>query len=617
MAASDSRAIATLSVPSGVEASNKNMAKRAAVCIGVNQAEGMTPLLAAAKGAQDFAAWATAQGCDVTLLVDEDQAEVSSVQIFKAVRAVVEAGIYEQLLIYFSGHGILLAPGTEFWLLSGAPQNPNEAVNLLRSKEDARNAGIPHVIFISDACRSAVAGAPLNGVVGGSIFLNRAMAAQSGEVDVFYATRPGDPAWEVPEAEATHRYRGLFTDCLLKAVQAPGSRLAEMLPGSAPVTSIITSRSLKPYLEQQVPLDAAAINIQLNQQPQVLVETASPKYFAVALPALAGTEPRKGPFAYGHDFKYIFRDYRGKTSRSGGFSPAAGSGRGSASAGVDGELVALKFTREVARLRGHPDRLPDETATGFMLVGTTIETMVAPGWEIDHPMGRHQDPNAQYCRLQRLGHTGETGLSPGTMLLQFQSGTGTLLAILPGFIGVITVDEGRVLNVNYMPAPATARYQLYEAGAAAQEELKARAAVNSRRGEFNPLAFATALRTSPNGFDPTLGLYIAYGYAQRGKYPEIAAIRQQLAEDQALPPLFDLELLSARYQAAPVAAAHSPAVPQTPLLAQGWALLTPDNPLYQPLHGRLRPHLLPSLWTTYTAEGIAIARAVLQPLKTR
>jgi hypothetical protein len=69
-----------------------------------------------------------------------------------------------------TGHGILLAPGTEYWLLSGAPQNPNEAVNLLRSAEDARNASIPHVIFFSDACRSTVPGAPLNGVVGGSIF---------------------------------------------------------------------------------------------------------------------------------------------------------------------------------------------------------------------------------------------------------------------------------------------------------------------------------------------------------------------------------------------------------------------------------------------------------------
>lgn len=589
------------------------MAKRAAICIGVNRAEGMTSLLAAAKGAQDFAHWATAQGCDVTLLVDEEPAEVELVRIFKAVRTVVEAGIYEQLLIYFSGHGILLAPGAEYWLLSGAPQNPNEAINLLRSVEDARNAGIPHIIFISDACRSAVPGAPLNGVVGGSIFPNRAMGAQSGEMDVFFATRPGDPAWEVPEAEATQRYRGLFTDCLLKALQAPGSVLAEKLPGSTPVRSIITSRSLKPYLEKQVPLDAAAINIQLNQQPQVRVETASPKYFAVAPTTLPGKEPP----GYGHEFKYIYRGNRGKESRGGSFLPAAGSALRPRPVNVADEITALKYAREVAQLRGYPDRLPVKTDTGFVLVGTLLKTIAAPGWEIDHLTGRNQDPNAQYFRLKRQNQAGEAGLPPGTALLQFQGGTGALLAILPGFIGVITVEEARVLNVNYMPTPFTPRYQTYEASAAEREELKARAAVDSRRGDFNPAASSTALLKVRDGFDPTLGLYLAYGYAQRGKYSEVATIRDWLAEDHELPTLFDIELLTARYQAIPDTPTYFLAVPPTPLLTQGWALLTPDNPLYQPLHGRLRAHLLPSLWTTYTTEGIAIAHDALKLIETR
>ncbi|RSK38456.1 caspase family protein [Hymenobacter perfusus] len=585
------------------------MAKRAAICIGVNRAEGMTPLMAATKGARDFADWATAQGCDVTLLVDEGSDEVESVRIFKAVRAVVEAGIYEQLLLYFSGHGVLLAPGAEYWLLSGAPQNPNEAVNLLRSVEDARNAGIPHVIFISDACRSAGLSAPLNGVVGGSIFPNRAMGPQSGEVDVFFATRPGDPAWEVPEAEATPRYRGLFTDCLLKALQVPGSALAENLPGSAPVQSIITSRSLKPYLEKQVPLDAAAVNIQLNQQPQVRVETASPKFFAVALPPLSGTASP----AYRHEFKYIFRASRGMKGQGSFSGPAAGSSFHLQSADVADEVAAVKFAREVARLRGHPDRLPPETETGFMLVGIASEIIVAPGWEIDRPTGRNQDPEAEYFRFRRPARVVGEELPSATALLQFRSGTGTLLAILPGFIGVVTVAESRVLNVNYMPAPSAARYRAYEAGASEREELKARAAVRSRHGEFDPTTSLPALLEARDGFDPTLGLYLAYGYAQRGKQQEVLTVRHRLAHDQSLPLLFDIELLTSRYQAAPAAAEAAPIVPQTPLLAQGWALLTPDNPLYQPLHGRLRPHLLPALWTTYTAEGVAIALAALSP----
>jgi hypothetical protein len=203
------------------------------------------------------------------------------------------------------------------------------------------------------------------------------------------------------------------------------------------------------------------------------------------------------------------------------------------------------------------------------------------------------------------------------MLLQFRSGTGMLLTILPGFIGVMLVAENRVLNVNYLPALATARYQPQAAGAAEREKLKALAAVHARYGEFNPLAppavpLATWLH-SPHGFDPTLGLYAAYGYAQRGQVAEVTRLQRWLAEDPALPWLFDIELLTARYpQAAHSATPSSSVVPFTPLLAQGWALLTPDNSLYQPLHERLRAHLLPALWTIYTAEGVALARTVLQ-----
>jgi hypothetical protein len=50
--------------------------------------------------------------------------------------------------------------------------------------------------------------------------------------------------------------------------------------------------------------------------------------------------------------------------------------------------------------------------------------------------------------------------------LQFRCGTGTLLAILSGFIEVVLVAEDWGLNANYLPALATARYQAQAAGAA-------------------------------------------------------------------------------------------------------------------------------------------------------
>jgi hypothetical protein len=79
---------------------------------------------------------------------------------------------------------------------------------------------------------------------------------------------------------------------------------------------------------------------------------------------------------------------------------------------------------------------------------------------------------------------------------------------------VVLVAENRVLNMNYLPALATARYQAQAAGAAEQEEIKALVAVHARYSEFNPLAPPTvSSATWLHGFDPALGLYAAYGYA--------------------------------------------------------------------------------------------------------
>lgn len=592
--------------------SKKDMATRAAICIGVDRAEGMAPLTAAAKGAQEFADWATAQGCDVHVLTDQQGQEVSLNAIFKAVRAVVEAATYAQLYIYFSGHGILIAPGTEYWLLSGAPCNPNEAVNLFRCIEAARESGIPHVIFVSDACRSAVQGAPLNGVIGGGIFPNQTTRAASGEVDVFYATQPGDPAYEVPETQATQQYRGLFTDCLLTAVRSPASALAELVPASTPPLAIITSRSLKPHLEKQVLQAATQIRLTLHQKPQIRVETASPKYFAVA-PALPLPSPpadAKQPFI----IKYTLPTQQVVRATRGLGSPQHG-------LGGTLRLVEAGIGPEVARLRRYAKYLPADTDTGFTVIGTALVAATAsPEWTLDNPPPATQltaMPGAHYLRALPVPNSGSSAAPPtpaaNTVLLEFAGGVGTLLALLPGFVGVVVVERGRVVSVNYLPASTTPEHQGHDARAAAWEELKAIAAVTARQGNFTLLdqpADQLAIDLHRPALDPTMALYLGYAYAQRGQADLLVATQHQLATDENLPLLFDLALLTRRVHATPKL---PPLAPLTPMLAQGWALLAPDSPLHQPWHDQLRPYLVPSLWSTYTSEGLALARTILFP----
>ena len=61
----------------------------------------------------------------------------------------------------------------EYWLLSGAPDDPQEAVKVASSVALARYCGIPHVVLVSDACRTAAESIQAQNVEGSSIFPNR------------------------------------------------------------------------------------------------------------------------------------------------------------------------------------------------------------------------------------------------------------------------------------------------------------------------------------------------------------------------------------------------------------------------------------------------------------
>lgn len=578
------------------------MTKRAAICIGVNRARGMTPLQAAADGAVQVEKWAQSQGCDTRLLTDEPDRKVRVADVFEAVDEFVQAGTYHQLIIYFSGHGILTAPGTEYWLLSGAPQNPNEAVNLFRSVEDARNCGIPHVVFISDACRSAVQGPPLSGVVGGVIFPNLPIGPQRGEIDVFYATRPGDPAYEVSQAEATGQYRAIFTDALLKALRAPRPELRDVALGPPPL-AVITSRGLKQYLEALVPVNAGTVDVRLRQQPEVRVETALPKYFALApaappdqlAEAVAGI---KGTFTFDDQFEAL-PDEAPESNRN----PFAVEAR------TQTERVAL--AREEQELLNKRGREQFETRTGFTVFGARVAKATAPGWRVDDIFSDPGDPEAFHIRLAREGNQQPVESRPSSLLLEFEDGSGTLLAIVPEFVGTVVVEKERVASVSYRPSHNSRRFAQYQARADELEAMKAAAAVGFRQGRFtvppeDAHRLARTIRQG-KGLDPTLGIYAAYSYAQVGKHADVRSVFEYMVYDVDIPVPFDVVMLVGRYEKRVHELPYLRYAPFAPVLSQGWALLMPDHPLYDPsLHKDLRAYLLPSLWTTYAAGGVRI-----------
>src|SRR4051794_12250176 len=99
---------------------------RAAVVVGIDQVGSARPLKAARAGARAMAAWLTAEGFDVRLLVDDPGTPVKASDVYEAVNGYVRRDTVEQLVIYFGGHGFLKGTGDEYGLLPGALDNPNE-----------------------------------------------------------------------------------------------------------------------------------------------------------------------------------------------------------------------------------------------------------------------------------------------------------------------------------------------------------------------------------------------------------------------------------------------------------------------------------------------------------
>lgn len=587
--------------------------KRAAVCIGVNRAGNMTQLQAAVEGAKQFEAWAKTQGFTTRLLIDEQSSPVTLSHIFTAVNEFVAPTTYDVLVIYFSGHGILIAPNAEYWLLSQSPQNPNEAVNLSRSIEDARNSQIPHVVFVSDACRSAAGKPPLSGVSGGVIFPNQALVGQPSEVDVYYATRPGNPAWEAPEAEAVNGYSGIFTSSLLRVLNEPKPEMVESGLDGSQQLKVISSRKLKEYLEATVPIEAAAINIKLRQNPFLHVETAAPKkFFAVVKQAVPMTTE-----------SVVVDPFVLPTLPASSIDTALDAlGDEHFKTGIPPSLADAKFAREcgltddVQRLAATRGRAHFETRTGFSVFGARPLEAYALRWSVAGPIFKdHPNDSAAPWNIRLKPQDGIAERKPSTVLIEFDSGIGIPLAILPGFIGTVVVDDGRVTSVNYVPSASvqSSRYQEYQSRETEIENMTALAAVAARHGRFvvegmNAGELANRIRQG-KGIDPTLGIFAAYAYAQVGKYKDVNSVFTYMRHDEIeIPVPFDVVMLATRYKNNEAHAEQERYAPFCPMLAQGWALLMEGDPLYRPVHKEIRQHLLPSLWTTVSKAGVDIIR---------
>jgi hypothetical protein len=212
-------------------------------------------------------------------------------------------------------------------------------------------------------------------------------------------------------------------------------------------------------------------------------------------------------------------------------------------------------------------------------------------------------------------HPGEPGVCGqgyvSSVVLRFADGSGTVLAGLEDYIGTVAVDQGRVVNVSYVPSINSKLWGDYQTERPRLEKFRAIVATAARYGVFrvdkeNAGSVADQIRYM-KCIDPTLGVYAAYAYAEVGMSDKVLSVMSYM-EGGLNTRLFDVALLAGTLGGG---RPHPEVVPFCPMLSQGWNLLRVKGAAIPAAIEATADHLLPALWTTFDAAGMdLIFRAI-------
>lgn len=570
--------------------------KRGAVVIGVSKTGGLPELDSPAAGADAFASWLKAEGFDVKTITDA-AAPVTYQQVQDAIKAFVDAATYQQLVIYFSGHGYW-KNDTELWLLTNAPADANAAISWVETAEFAKDCGIPSVVLISDACRSVPNTPQWSRVRGSIVFPNSDVARSRAKVDKFMAAAAGRPAYEVPLA-ANGRKESVFTHCFLRAFKAPDQEMIQSISEGGETIQVVPNRRLGKYLQREVAALLASVNIQLDQAPDAEVLSDENIYIGrVHLDALEsmktaearapgedGSRAPSEPVVHLRDVATV------AVERALGQEPqitpeeARAIEQLAATSGFNDAVDQAKTVAEVSHF---------ETETGFAIIGASIAEAVALNGARATVLTPGDGGNPGIVRI-------EPRSSACSVAIAFANGRGTVLAALRGYIGHVLVDGTGIATVSYVPSDNSWRWSGYKQRRERIEQLRAAVAAAVRMGVFRLEDKERAARLAQEiridkGLDPALGLFAAYAYGEADRRDDIESVLRYMRDDLNAD-LFDVAMLARKL--GPPSTYAPPTVPLCPMLTQGWNFLRVRGVQLPRALDDAQDELERALWTTF------------------
>lgn len=581
---------------------------RGGVFVGVNRTGGEFPKLrAAAAGAQMMYDWAVdpdrgaMDKSNVHVINDADgEKVVTPDDVTAAVDAVINNGV-DQLILYFSGHGLLVNL-KETWLLTEAPKKGNAAISVAQSIDDASRGRTPHVVIVSDACRTPAREIVTQSITAVSAFPNEDIGGPRKRVDVFYASAPGQAALELNTVSA----QGIFTSILHDALngilhEAAGRERLVLEPGSDEDTFwYVWSGPLGEYLEVAVGERLYELNINKDQAPWFDV-----RYGKANLRWLARVPPEIGAANI----------------------PAI---RQAGTEEVPSNPLNIQTLTEIAddlvtTVSEQPDHIPFELERASRARAPGANDFIESIRSLAQPFPDTEDQfpirvrGAQlvfvYSRsIQSLGANPPGGKTsrPTNIVVEFSNGTVTVLPVLPGYVTEVSVRDKQIVAVWFARVEAGD----VEGETERLRQLRAIITASVQRGRFrlaeNGLDVARSLQRH-KGDDPSLAVYAAYSFYELRELERLRRMNSALRDQLHGLTLFDVGLLtdSLLRESGGFVEYRADRVPFFPMLSQGWELLDrlEDGRRfgYSYEHAdtsrlslsRVKSAMLPSLWTVF------------------
>lgn len=238
--------------------------RRVCIAIGVSQAEGLTPLRAAATAAEEVGEWAKLSGfadpADIEVLTDR-KVPVTIDRIAGAFERLLRMGqATDALLLHFAGHGLREDNTRTLWLPTNW-RSELRAIAVERLKNRLSDFGIANVTIISDACKALANDRDTSDLTPDGVLGGGTSAGVRPIFDRYDAVHDVESAFMVPGAKPEES-RCIFSGALMEALWGASTAIDQHYPGK------VTPGSLADHLATRV--DELCATYQLSCEPQCL-----------------------------------------------------------------------------------------------------------------------------------------------------------------------------------------------------------------------------------------------------------------------------------------------------------------------------------------------------------